>query len=85
MRMFRLGKLGLQLRSLRGGGTVWRYELTDDLKRVQWRGRWQSEASLAWYLQGALILRSLAGLSGEAQRRLLRLERLDPAMLRFHP
>ena len=39
------------------------YQLTEDIPRIQWRGRWQQRRTLEYYLQdvaGQLLLADLA-------------------------
>ena len=81
----RFEHLQLNVGSLRGGGTVWLYELTgQNVPLVQWRGQWMTEKSLVWYLQDALARRVLGNLAPDAKVRLFALERLYPALLHRH-
>ena len=61
-------------RSLRGGGTVWLFEHTNNLGLTLWRGRWQSERSISWYLQEALGYSSLSRLPRSVQHRIQHLD-----------
>ncbi len=79
-----LEHLGVQVRSLRGGGTVWLYEQTQNIFFVYWRGRWIKEKSLQFYLQDALTRRSLGGLPDKTKQLLLLLERMYPSMRRCY-
>ena len=47
---------------LRGSGATWLYQETEDIDKIQWRGRWQQRRTLEFYLQdvaGQLLLASL--------------------------
>ncbi len=81
MKTLKLQRLGLQVRSLRGGGTVDLYERTQNIPLVCWKGRWQNEKSLVYYLQDALPRRALGGLPEETKQTLFLLERLYPKMI----
>lgn len=67
MRLLGLEKLHIQLRSLRGGGTVELFEQTESVERVMWAGRWSTQRSLVYYVQDALARRSLGTLSRETR------------------
>ena len=54
---------GITPKCLRGSGATWMYQLTEDIGRIQWRGRWQQRCTLEHYLQdvaGQLLLADLA-------------------------
>ena len=54
---------GITPKCLRGSGATWMYQLTEDISRIQWRGRWQQRRTLEHYLQdvaGQLLLADLA-------------------------
>ncbi|OLP97449.1 hypothetical protein AK812_SmicGene20236 [Symbiodinium microadriaticum] len=58
---------GVTPKCLRGSGATWLYQLTEDIGRIQWRGRWQQRRTLEHYLQdvaGQLLLTDLT----ESQR-----------------
>ena len=42
---------GITPKCLRGSGATWLYQLTEDIGRIQWRGRWQQRRTLEHYLQ----------------------------------
>ena len=73
-----IGDLGLSLGSFRGGGAIELFEETEDLRLVQWRGRWDTEQSMARYLQEATVSEVFARASGPAKERIRRLARLRP-------
>ena len=57
------GPSGVTPKCLRGSGATWMYQLTEDIPRIQWRGRWQQRRTLEYYLQdvaGQLLLADLA-------------------------
>ncbi|CAE7945305.1 Abhd17b, partial [Symbiodinium sp. KB8] len=57
------GPTGVTPKCLRGSGATWMYQLTEDIPRIQWRGRWQQRRTLEYYLQdvaGQLLLADLA-------------------------
>eukprot|EP00971_Amphidinium_carterae_P179667 3563154-Amphidinium_carterae.1 len=41
--------------SLRGSGATFFYMCTEDISRLQWRGRWRRLATLEYYLQEAAV------------------------------
>ena len=45
---------GITPRSLCGSGASWLFYHTEDIKRVLWRGRWQSRQTLEHYLQDVM-------------------------------
>ena len=45
------GAKGIIPKSLRGSGATWLYQVTEDVERIQWRGRWQQRRTLEHYLQ----------------------------------
>ena len=47
-----LGRLSLG--SLRGGGSVGLFEMSDDIMTTMWRGRWGDQKTLHHYLQTGL-------------------------------
>ena len=54
---------GITPKCLRGSGATWMYQLTEDIGRIQWRGRGQPRRTLGRYLQdvaGQLLLVELA-------------------------
>ncbi|CAE7210164.1 unnamed protein product [Symbiodinium sp. CCMP2592] len=58
---------GITPKCLRGSGATWLYQMTEDIGRIQWRGRWQQRRTLEHYLQdvaGQLLLTDLT----ESQR-----------------
>ena len=55
LRALGLERPRLTPRNLRGGGTVWMYEATECVAKVQWIGRWQRQEILEFYLQEALV------------------------------
>ncbi|CAE7640566.1 SUF4 [Symbiodinium sp. CCMP2592] len=57
------GPQGVTPKCLRGSGATWMYQLTEDIPRIQWRGRWQQRRTLEHCLQdvaGQLLLADLA-------------------------
>ena len=53
---------GVTPKSLRGSGATWLYQRTEDIDRIQWRGRWQQKRTLEFYLQdvaGQLLMTGL--------------------------
>ena len=54
---------GVTPKCLRGSGATWMYQLTEDIPRIQWRGRWQQRRTLEHYLQdvaGQILLSDVA-------------------------
>ena len=57
---------GITSKCLRGSGATWMYQLSEDIPRIQWRGRWQQRRtleSLEHYLQdvaGQILLSDVA-------------------------
>ena len=59
---------GITPKSLRGSGATWLYQRTEEVGKIQWRGRWQQRRTLEYYLQdvaGQVLLTHLT----ESQRR----------------
>ncbi|CAE7761674.1 unnamed protein product, partial [Symbiodinium necroappetens] len=53
---------GVTPKSLRGSGATWLYQRTEDIEKIQWRGRWQQKRTLEFYLQdvaGQLLMTGL--------------------------
>ena len=53
---------GITPKSLRGSGATWLYQRTEDVDKIQWRGRWQARKNLEYYLQdvaGQILLTDL--------------------------
>ena len=56
------GTRGVTPKSLRGSGATWLHQRTEDISKIQWRGRWHQRRTLEFYLQevaGQLLLASL--------------------------
>ena len=79
-----LGIPNLPVRSLRGGGTVALFEKTQNIPLVVWRGRWQDQRNLEYYLQEALGQPITAGLGADVRERLRTLERIYGKALRIN-
>ena len=39
-------KRGIPPKSLCGSGATWLYQMTEDIERIQWHGRWQQRRTL---------------------------------------
>jgi hypothetical protein len=82
--MSALGVSGLVPRSLRGGGTVFLYESTEDMAKTIYQGRWTQPKNAEYYLQEAVTARFLSELPAPVQQRLLKLEALYDRMIRIY-
>ena len=77
------GDQGITPKSLRGSGATWLYQVTEDVERIQWRGRWQQRRTLEHYLQevGGQLL--LADLSERHRQRIMLLAPYAERLLRL--
>ena len=57
------------------------YQRTEDIERIQWRGRWQQRRTLEHYLQDVAGQLLLAGLSESHRHHIKQLSLLAPAAL----
>ncbi|CAE7454060.1 SUF4 [Symbiodinium sp. CCMP2592] len=64
---------GITPKSLRGSGATWLYQMTEDVGRIQWRGRWQQRRTLEHYLQEVAGQLLLAELTESHRSRILQL------------
>ena len=55
---------------LRGSGATFMYLLTEDLPRIQWRGRWSQIKTVEHYVQEVAAQTLLTRLPAQAKRRL---------------
>lgn len=76
MEVLEISPSDLPPRSLRGGGTVYLWDKYKDLGLVLWRGRWQNEKNIAYFLQEALCRRLSAQLTARQRAKILALSRL---------
>ena len=72
---------GVTPKALRGSGATWFYQRTEDIERIQWRGRWQQRRTLEHYLQDVAGQLLLAGLSESHRHHIKQLALLAPAAL----
>lgn len=66
---------------LRGSGATHMYLLTEDLPRVQWRGRWSQLKTVEHYVQEVAAQTFLARLDSQAKHRLQMLDRASAWLL----
>ena len=76
------GAKGITPKSLRGSGATWRYQVTEDVERIQSRGRWQQRRTLEHYLQEVAGQILLAELSQRHRHKILLLAPAAEKLLR---
>ncbi|CAE7245675.1 SUF4 [Symbiodinium sp. CCMP2456] len=74
---------GITPKSLRGSGATWMYQLTEDVERIQWRGRWQQRRTLEHYLQEVAGQLLLADLTESHRARILHLAAFAAPLLQM--
>ena len=72
---------GVIPKTLRGSGATWLYQRTEDVEKIQWRGRWQQRKTLEYYLQDVAGQLLLAKLTQSQRLQVMRLASFSEAVL----
>ena len=67
--------------SIRGSGATYFYLLTEDVARIQWRGRWRRLETVEFYLQEVAARTLINDLPDSARERVLRLSHFSHSIL----
>ncbi|OLP77818.1 hypothetical protein AK812_SmicGene42084 [Symbiodinium microadriaticum] len=73
---------GVTPKSLRGSGATWLYQRTEDIEKIQWRGRWQQKRTLEFYLQDVAGQLLMTGLTQSQRAQISELAQHADSLLR---
>ena len=76
------GAKGITPKFLRGSGATWLYQVTEDVERIQWPGRWRQRRTVEHYLQKVALQLLLADLSERNCQRIMLLAPFAVRLLR---